>query len=118
MLGLCSILTVVDWRWISIGTGSMMDMTFADAFLFAHAGCFSMPVGVLVQSIAAMQDREVLFKYAIEEYTTARRNYIVRAYIDALTRGGYVLWDLSSKCALKVGMEKESGGCGLLRMNV
>uniref|UniRef100_A0A915AZF6 Conserved oligomeric Golgi complex subunit 6 n=4 Tax=Parascaris univalens TaxID=6257 RepID=A0A915AZF6_PARUN len=44
--------------------------------------------GVLVQSIAAMQDREVLFKYAIEEYTTARRNYIVRAYIDALTRGG------------------------------
>lgn len=46
--------------------------------------------GVLVQSIAAMQDREVLFKYALEEYTTARRNHIVRAYIDALTRGGYI----------------------------
>ncbi|VDK52718.1 unnamed protein product [Anisakis simplex] len=44
--------------------------------------------GVLVQSIAAMQDREVLFKYALEEYTTARRNHIVRTYIDALTRGG------------------------------
>ncbi|VDM43994.1 unnamed protein product [Toxocara canis] len=44
--------------------------------------------GVLVQSIAAMQDREVLFKYALEEYVTARRNHIVRAYIDALTRGG------------------------------
>ncbi|VDO11842.1 unnamed protein product [Brugia timori] len=44
--------------------------------------------GVLVQSIASLQDREVLFKYALDEYTTARRNYVVRAYIDALTRGG------------------------------
>uniref|UniRef100_A0A0N5AFU7 Conserved oligomeric Golgi complex subunit 6 n=1 Tax=Syphacia muris TaxID=451379 RepID=A0A0N5AFU7_9BILA len=44
--------------------------------------------GVLVQSIAAMYDREVLFKYALDEYTTARRNHIVRAYIDALVRGG------------------------------
>uniref|UniRef100_A0A183H966 Conserved oligomeric Golgi complex subunit 6 n=1 Tax=Onchocerca flexuosa TaxID=387005 RepID=A0A183H966_9BILA len=44
--------------------------------------------GVLVQSIAALQDREVLFKYALDEYTTARRNHVVRAYIDALTRGG------------------------------
>ncbi|VDK82858.1 unnamed protein product [Onchocerca ochengi] len=44
--------------------------------------------GVLVQSIAALEDREVLFKYALDEYTTARRNHVVRAYIDALTRGG------------------------------
>ncbi|CAG9532892.1 unnamed protein product, partial [Cercopithifilaria johnstoni] len=44
--------------------------------------------GVLVQSVAALQDREVLFKYALDEYTMARRNHIVRAYIDALTRGG------------------------------
>uniref|UniRef100_A0A158Q7F7 Conserved oligomeric Golgi complex subunit 6 n=1 Tax=Elaeophora elaphi TaxID=1147741 RepID=A0A158Q7F7_9BILA len=44
--------------------------------------------GVLVQSVAALQDREVLFKYALDEYTTARRNHVVRAYIDALTRGG------------------------------
>lgn len=44
--------------------------------------------GVLLQSIAALQDREVLFKCALDEYTTARRNYVVRAYIDALTRGG------------------------------
>uniref|UniRef100_A0AAF5Q2E1 Conserved oligomeric Golgi complex subunit 6 n=1 Tax=Wuchereria bancrofti TaxID=6293 RepID=A0AAF5Q2E1_WUCBA len=44
--------------------------------------------GVLVQSIASLQDREVLFNYALDEYTTARRNYLVRAYIDALTRGG------------------------------
>lgn len=44
--------------------------------------------GVLVQSIAALQDREVLFKYALDEYTMARRNHVVRAYIDALTRGG------------------------------
>lgn len=47
--------------------------------------------GVLVQSVAALQDREVLFKYALDEYTTARRNHIVRAYIDALTRGGILL---------------------------
>ncbi|EJD74707.1 hypothetical protein LOAG_18017 [Loa loa] len=44
--------------------------------------------GVLVQSVAALQDREVLFKYVLDEYTTARRNHVVRAYIDALTRGG------------------------------
>ncbi|VBB27848.1 unnamed protein product [Acanthocheilonema viteae] len=44
--------------------------------------------GVLVQSVAALQDREVLFKYALDEYTMARRNHVVRAYIDALTRGG------------------------------
>ncbi|VDN02965.1 unnamed protein product [Thelazia callipaeda] len=44
--------------------------------------------GVLMQSIAALQDREVLFKYALDEYVTARRNHLVRAYIDALTRGG------------------------------
>ncbi|VDK76245.1 unnamed protein product [Litomosoides sigmodontis] len=44
--------------------------------------------GALVQSIATLQDREVLFKYALDEYTMARRNHVVRAYIDALTRGG------------------------------
>lgn len=42
-----------------------------------------------MQSIAAMYDREVLFKYALDEYITARRNHIVRAYIDALVRGGH-----------------------------
>lgn len=43
---------------------------------------------VLLQSMATLQDRPVLFKYAIDEYATARRNHIVRLYIDALTRGG------------------------------
>ncbi|KAM3728990.1 Conserved oligomeric Golgi complex subunit [Dirofilaria immitis] len=43
--------------------------------------------GILIQSIAALQEREVLFKYALDEYTMARKNHVVRAYIDALTRG-------------------------------
>ncbi|KAK0400775.1 hypothetical protein QR680_015445 [Steinernema hermaphroditum] len=42
---------------------------------------------VIYQSFETLQDREVLFKYALQEYCTARRNHIVRAYIDALTKG-------------------------------
>ncbi|MCP9257000.1 Conserved oligomeric Golgi complex subunit 6 [Dirofilaria immitis] len=43
--------------------------------------------GILIQSIAALQEREVLFKYALDEYTMARKNHVVRAYIDALDTG-------------------------------
>jgi len=35
-----------------------------------------------------LQDRPVLFKYVIDEYATARRSILVRAFIDALTVGG------------------------------
>ncbi|TKR72606.1 hypothetical protein L596_020025 [Steinernema carpocapsae] len=42
---------------------------------------------IIYQSFETLQDREVLFKYALQEYCTARRNHIVRAYIDALTKG-------------------------------
>jgi len=35
-----------------------------------------------------LQDREVLFKYVIEEYTSSRRAILVKQFIDALTVGG------------------------------
>uniref|UniRef100_A0A1I8EA77 Component of oligomeric Golgi complex 6 n=1 Tax=Wuchereria bancrofti TaxID=6293 RepID=A0A1I8EA77_WUCBA len=47
--------------------------------------------GFLVQSTASLQDREVLFKC----YITARRNYVVRVYIDVLKRRGSLrFWDI------------------------
>jgi len=35
-----------------------------------------------------LQDRDVLFKYVIEEYTSSRRAILVKQFIDALTIGG------------------------------
>ncbi|XP_053675428.1 conserved oligomeric Golgi complex subunit 6 [Anopheles nili] len=46
-------------------------------------------MGVLiVQAMARLQERPVLFKYVIDEYSTARRSVVVRSFIDALTIGG------------------------------
>ncbi|XP_014681366.1 PREDICTED: conserved oligomeric Golgi complex subunit 6-like [Priapulus caudatus] len=42
----------------------------------------------LCQAMRALQDRPVLFTYSVEEFSTARRNAVVRGFIDALTRGG------------------------------
>jgi hypothetical protein len=43
---------------------------------------------LLYRAFEAMQERSVLFKYSLSDYVIARRNNIVRAYIDALTRSG------------------------------
>lgn len=43
---------------------------------------------MLCQSMEALQDRPVLFRYSLDEYGTARRTAVVRGLIDALTRGG------------------------------
>ncbi|KAA8594016.1 hypothetical protein FQN60_004850 [Etheostoma spectabile] len=43
---------------------------------------------VLTQSMEALQDRPVLYKYTLDEFGTARRSAVVRGFIDALTRGG------------------------------
>uniref|UniRef100_A0A1Q3F6J5 Conserved oligomeric Golgi complex subunit 6 n=1 Tax=Culex tarsalis TaxID=7177 RepID=A0A1Q3F6J5_CULTA len=45
-------------------------------------------IGMLViQGMARLQERPVLFKYVIDEYSTARRSVVVRSFIDALTVG-------------------------------
>uniref|UniRef100_A0A182P3P1 Conserved oligomeric Golgi complex subunit 6 n=1 Tax=Anopheles epiroticus TaxID=199890 RepID=A0A182P3P1_9DIPT len=43
---------------------------------------------LLVEAMARLQERPVLFKYVIDEYSTARRSVVVRSFIDALTIGG------------------------------
>uniref|UniRef100_A0A182JAU9 Conserved oligomeric Golgi complex subunit 6 n=1 Tax=Anopheles atroparvus TaxID=41427 RepID=A0A182JAU9_ANOAO len=43
---------------------------------------------LITQAMARLQERPVLFKYVIDEYSTARRSVIVRCFIDALTIGG------------------------------
>nr|XP_057936239.1 conserved oligomeric Golgi complex subunit 6 isoform X1 [Doryrhamphus excisus] len=43
---------------------------------------------VLTQAMEALQDRPILYKYTLDEFGTARRNAVVRGFIDALTRGG------------------------------
>ncbi|XP_074655398.1 conserved oligomeric Golgi complex subunit 6-like isoform X2 [Tubulanus polymorphus] len=43
---------------------------------------------LLCQSMEALQDRPVLFRYTLDEFGTARRTAVVRGFIDALTRGG------------------------------
>ncbi|XP_049582311.1 conserved oligomeric Golgi complex subunit 6 [Syngnathus scovelli] len=43
---------------------------------------------ILTQAMEALQDRPILYKYALDEFGTARRNAVVRGFIDALTRGG------------------------------
>lgn len=42
----------------------------------------------LCRAVEALQDRQVLFKYTLDEFGTARRGAVVRCFIDALTRGG------------------------------
>ncbi|UJR20606.1 hypothetical protein I4U23_023731 [Adineta vaga] len=43
---------------------------------------------LLSEALEGLKERQVLFKYVLDEYGTARRNAIVRGFIDALTRGG------------------------------
>ncbi|CAJ0943633.1 unnamed protein product, partial [Mesorhabditis belari] len=49
---------------------------------------FSDIKSVVIQSFSALQEREILFKYALDEFAMARKNHVLRIYIDALTRGG------------------------------
>ena len=44
--------------------------------------------GALCRAMEALQDRQVLFKYTLDELGGARRSAVVRCFIDALTRGG------------------------------
>ncbi|XP_049291517.1 conserved oligomeric Golgi complex subunit 6-like [Anopheles funestus] len=49
----------------------------------------SKEMGVLIiEAMARLQERPVLFKYVIDEYSTVRRSVVVRSFIDALTIGG------------------------------
>ena len=43
---------------------------------------------LLVLAMQKLQDRPVLFKYVIDEYAAARRAFLVRNFVDALTIGG------------------------------
>lgn len=43
---------------------------------------------MLCEGFASLQDRPILFKYSLDEYSNARRASVVRNFIDALTRGG------------------------------
>eukprot|EP01147_Barroeca_monosierra_P006855 gene6855-400_t len=43
---------------------------------------------LLAQAFQALQHRQVLYRYAVSEYTTTRRQAVSRAFLDALTRGG------------------------------
>lgn len=42
---------------------------------------------VLHQSLSALQPRQFLFEQILGEYSSARKSYIVRYFIDALTKG-------------------------------
>ena len=44
--------------------------------------------GALCRAVAALEDRQVLLKYTLDEFSAARRGAVVRCFIDALTRGG------------------------------
>ena len=41
----------------------------------------------LFRAMACLQEREILFKYCLDEYVTVRRSAVVRNFIEALTRG-------------------------------
>lgn len=46
-------------------------------------------IGLLMEmAMHRLQDRQVMFKYVIDEYATSRRSILVRNFIDALTIGG------------------------------
>ncbi|CAF0855529.1 unnamed protein product [Adineta steineri] len=46
-------------------------------------------ISILIsEALEGLKERQVLFKYVLDEYGTARRNALVRGFIEALTRGG------------------------------
>jgi len=45
-------------------------------------------VAQLARALHHLQERELLFKYVVEEYTSSRRAALVRSFIEALTVGG------------------------------
>lgn len=63
------------YRWTQAECRSMTGDSFEVTLLHCKA-------------MEALQDRPVLFRYALDEFGTARRTAMVRGFIDALTRGG------------------------------
>uniref|UniRef100_A0A1I8GIW2 Conserved oligomeric Golgi complex subunit 6 n=1 Tax=Macrostomum lignano TaxID=282301 RepID=A0A1I8GIW2_9PLAT len=53
-----------------------------------QAGESAEVTALMTQAFQVLQDRPVLFKYALDEYANARRAALVKAFIEALTRGG------------------------------
>lgn len=43
---------------------------------------------MVIEAMFRLQERPVLFKYVIDEYSTNRRAVLVKNFIDALTTGG------------------------------
>lgn len=43
---------------------------------------------IVYESLELLETRGDLFERILEEYSTARRSNVVRAYIDILTKGG------------------------------
>ncbi|CAD5235164.1 unnamed protein product [Bursaphelenchus xylophilus] len=66
---------------------------FNALFSFAQRECRLLNVEflelkpILHMALEALQPREKLFEVVLEEYSAARRSFIVRAYIDVMTKG-------------------------------
>ncbi|KAH7693882.1 Conserved oligomeric Golgi complex component 6, partial [Aphelenchoides avenae] len=79
---------------ISRSTDAKLDAAYQVLYLSIQRECRLLNVEflelkpLLYQSFEALQERIPLFEKALEEFSNARRNYVVRAYIDALTKGG------------------------------
>lgn len=43
---------------------------------------------LICQAFAALESRPVLFKYSLDECCNARRNFVAKAFLNALTKGG------------------------------
>ena len=81
------------YRWLQ--SNKLIHLVCHDFFIVSHLGecrlltTESPEISTLVsEALEGLKERQVLFKYVLDEYGTARRNAIVRGFIDALTRGG------------------------------
>ncbi|CAD5228873.1 unnamed protein product [Bursaphelenchus okinawaensis] len=69
------------------------EAAFSALFSFAQRECRLLNVEflelkpILHMAVEALQPREKLFEVVLEEYSAARRSFVVRAYIDVLTKG-------------------------------
>lgn len=54
-------------------------------------------IEIIAKAMAKLQERTVLFKYVIEEYCVFRRGFLVGEFLNALTKGGKLVYSRTIK---------------------
>lgn len=92
----CSVLLAAGHQTAALGTmdrmAELQEAALDRLYRWAQSAVRNTELGdngpQLAQALHHLQEREVLFQYVLEEYTSSRRAALVRSFLEALTVGG------------------------------